>query len=248
MSAIQVNESVWIVGTPDAGEAHTSSFDCIQYLVWDGTGGILVDVGSGLGWTRCLENIASVALPISLTGALISHYHGDHAGGASLAAVEGFALWGSQETADSLASGDETVTQIARAREAGIYPPEFYLQPTPGVQVLTGGDTLQAGGIVVTAIDAPGHCDGHLVYLVEVGGRRMLFSGDVIFSGGKISMQAIPDCRLDKYAETVIKLAGLGVDELYPGHGDVVLSGAKPQIAAAAATFARLVPPPNLLV
>lgn len=247
MSAVQLNEFVWIVGTPEAGEAHTSSFDCIQYLVWDGYDGILIDVGSGLGRTSWLENIASVAAPASLAGALISHYHGDHAGGACSAAEEGFALWGSRQTADSLAAGDEAATQIARAREAGIYPPEFHLQPTHGVQVLTGGETLNLGRIAVTAIDAPGHCDGHLVYLVEVSGRRMLFSGDVIFSGGRISMQAIPDCRLDKYAETVIGLAELGVDELYPGHGEAVLAGAAPQLAAAAASFARLVPPPNLL-
>lgn len=247
MSAVRLNEFVWVVGTPEAGQAYTSSFDCIQYLVWDGANGVLIDVGSGLGRTNWLSNISSVATPASLAGAFISHYHGDHAGGASSAAEEGFALWGSRETAESLAMGDENVTQIARAREAGIYPPEFHLQPTPGIQVLTGGEQLHLGHIAVSAIDAPGHCDGHLVFLLEVGGRRMLFSGDVIFSGGRISMQAIPDCRLDKYAETVIGLARLEVDELYPGHGEAVLAGAGPQLAAAAASFARLVPPPNLL-
>jgi hypothetical protein len=60
-------------------------------------------------------------------------------------------------------------------------------------------------------------------------------------------MQAIPDCRLDLYADTVRGLAELRVDELFPGHGAPVLTGAAHDIDRAAASFARLIPPPNVL-
>ena len=49
------------------------------------------------------------------------------------------------------------------------------------------------------------------------------------------------------YADTVIGLAELRVATLLPGHGEPVLSGAAAQIERAAASFRRLVPPPNVL-
>lgn len=76
---------------------------------------------------------------------------------------------------------------------------------------------------------------------------RWFFSGDCLFAGGRIGMQAIADCRLDVYAETVIHLDGLAIDALLPGHGEQVLHNAATDISAAARSFARLVPPPNLL-
>lgn len=247
MTAIQISDLVWVVGTPEPGSANTSQFDCVQYLVWDGTDGILIDVGTGLGCRKWQDNIESVCGNQSPSGALITHYHGDHAGGAQAAAQLGHALWGSELTASAIAIGDETVTQVRRARELGIYPAGFSMTPTPGVRVLHDFEQMQLGGIAVTVVNSPGHCDGHFVYLIEADNRRMLFSGDVIFAQGKISMQATPDCRLDLYADTVIGIAELQVDELYPGHGEPVLCRASEDIASAAASFARLVPPPNLL-
>ena len=79
----------------------------------------------------------------------------------------------------------------------------------------------------------------------EILGRR--FSGDVIFAGGSVSIQALPDCRLDDYADTVIGLAELTIDQLFAGHGEPMLEGASIDIAAAAASFAKLVPPRNFL-
>lgn len=75
----------------------------------------------------------------------------------------------------------------------------------------------------------------------------MLFSGDCLFAGGRVSLQALHDCRLDRYADTVIDLAGRDIDALLPGHGDAELSGAGRDIHRAAQSFRRLVPPPNFL-
>jgi hypothetical protein len=45
----------------------------------------------------------------------------------------------------------------------------------------------------------------------------------------------------------MVKLAEPGTDALLPGHGELVLDGANTGLADAAASFRRLVPPPNLL-
>lgn len=247
MSAVQLTDHVWTVGTPEAGPAHTSPYDCVQYLLWDGQVGVLVDVGTGLGFAALAKNIAAVCPSGALAAVLVTHYHGDHAGGVAQVGRLGAPVHTSSRTAAALADGDEQVTQVARARQVGVYPPDFRLQPAGEVNMRATLEPFRLGRFTITPVPADGHCDGHLVYLVEDGRERMLFSGDAIFAGGRISMQAIPDCRLDAYADTVARLDKLAVGQLFPGHGEVVTVGAHEGIAAAAQSFARLVPPPNVL-
>lgn len=246
MPARQLTDTVWVVGGPSGPEA-TSGYDGLQYLVWDGTTGVLIDAGTGLGSEAWLANVEAVCGDAVPFGVLISHYHADHAGGAAAALRAGIDVYADEVTVAALEAGDEEATQLARARRAGVYPSDFRLQPATGVRVLPGSAVLNLGSLTVTALEAPGHCDGHLVFLVDAAGRRSLFSGDVIFAGGRVSMQAIPDCRLDLYGDTVRGLAELDVDELFPGHGAPVLDRAARDIERAAESFGRLIPPPNLL-
>ena len=227
MTAERVLDTVWRVG----GAGLTDDLDCHCYLVFDGTGGFLVDTGTGRAAARWLDAVSSVCDPAVLTGVVVTHYHADHAGGAAAA----------------LAVADEDRTSLTVARAAGVYPPEYRLAPATVDRVVGAGDRIVAGGLDVEIAAAPGHCDGHLVVLVRSAGRTLLFSGDCLFSGGRVSLQAIHDCRLDRYAETVIALSGRDVDVLLPGHGAPVLRDAGRDIARAAESFRRLVPPPNVL-
>jgi glyoxylase-like metal-dependent hydrolase (beta-lactamase superfamily II) len=246
MTARRITDIVWAVGGP-SGPERTSDFDGAQYLIWDGAAGVLIDAGTGLGSDAWRANVAEVCGDAQPFGVLISHYHADHAGGAAAAVRAGIDVYAGDLTAAALEAADEDVTQVDRARRAGVYPADYRLEPAHEVRVLPDAARLTIGSLTVTALQAPGHCDGHLVFLVENGDTRSLFSGDVIFAGGTISMQAIPDCRLDLYADTVRGLAELRIDELFPGHGDPVLADASHDIERAAASFARLIPPPNLL-
>jgi glyoxylase-like metal-dependent hydrolase (beta-lactamase superfamily II) len=148
-------------------------------------------------------------------------------------------------TAEALAAADEDRTQVARARGVGVYPADYRLRPAQ-VQPVAGGTRLTSGGVTIEVIDAPGHCDGHLVFLLEEPGG-ILLSGDCLFAEGRVSLQAIPDCRLVEYADTLAALADRSPDVLLPGHGDLVLNGATEAVHRAAAAFARLIPPPNFL-
>jgi glyoxylase-like metal-dependent hydrolase (beta-lactamase superfamily II) len=246
MAARQVLDGVWMVGSGTDETASTDPYDCHCYLVWDGTGGFLVDAGTGRAAERWLANVREVCDPASLGGVLLTHYHADHSGGGAAAARAGLTLLAHRTTAGAVQEADEERTQLRRAREAGIYPADYHLAAAP-VQTIEDGQRPVSGGVSVEVIDAPGHCDGHLVFRVTVAGREVLLSGDCVFAGGRVSMQAIPDCRLDAYADTIVKLAALGTDALLPGHGELVLDGANSGLADAAASFRRLVPPPNLL-
>jgi glyoxylase-like metal-dependent hydrolase (beta-lactamase superfamily II) len=246
VSARPVLGGVWLVASGTDETALTDPHDCHCYLLWDGDGGFLVDAGTGLGAEQWLDNVREVCDPGRLGGVLLTHYHADHAGGAAAAQEAGLAVFGSRLTADALATADEERTQLARARAVGVYPPDYRLRPAE-VQPLAGGSRLTSGGVSVEVIDAPGHCDGHLVFLVGTTGGALL-SGDCLFSGGRVGLQAIPDCRLVEYGDTVASLAARSPDVLLPGHGDLVLGGAAEAVDRAASSFARLVPPPNFLV
>lgn len=93
---------------------------------------------------------------------------------------------------------------------------------------------------------SPGHCDGHLCFLVDDGDRRALCTGDSVFHGGRVSIRPIPDCRPHEYARTAARLAELPVDALLPGHLGFALTGGAAHLRTAAESFARLVPPPNI--
>jgi glyoxylase-like metal-dependent hydrolase (beta-lactamase superfamily II) len=236
MDPVRLLEHVWLVGGGGP--------DCHCYLIWDGTGGLLIDAGTGLRAASWLAAVSSVCDPAALTGVFVTHYHADHAGGASAAALP---IIASRETAEALAVADEKRTSLAVARAAGVYPTGYRLRAAVVEHVVAGGSMVSAGRLQVEIIAAPGHCDGHLVALATIAGRRVLFSGDCLFAGGRVSIQALHDCRLDRYAETVIALASRDVDVLLPGHGDPVLTEAHRDVTRAAESFRRLVPPPNVL-
>lgn len=242
----QVYDTVWLVGSGTDDAVLTDPHDCHTYLVWDGDGGILIDCGTGLGFDRWLESVSSVCDPSRLRGCLVTHYHADHAAGAARLRAYGIPVLGSPETSDALRVADEQRTQLARAREIGIYPPELTLASAE-VQVVRDGDTVTSGATTVEVVATAGHCDGHLAFALRSADETVLFSGDCLFAGGRVSLQAIPDCRLDRYAASVAHLAGLSVDTLLPGHGAIVSTAAHLDIQRAADSFARLVPPPNIL-
>lgn len=243
---VQVLDQVWLVGSGTETAVLTHECDCHCYLIWDGTGGFLIDGGTGLGFDRLMEAVSEICDPALLGGCLVTHYHADHAGAAAQFAARGIPVFGSSVTAEALKVGDEQRTQLANARRVGVYPPDYRLEPAP-ITVLTDGEVVRSGGIAVEMLETPGHCDGHAVYATEIAETAMVFTGDCLFAGGTVSLQAIPDCRLDRYAESVIRLAERNFDAMLPGHGELVLSEASSPIRSAAGSFARLIPPPNFL-
>jgi len=51
---------------------------------------------------------------------------------------------------------------------------------------LSDGDIFDWEGIQLRVIHTPAHTEGSISLLAEIGGRRVLFCGDIIHSPGKI--------------------------------------------------------------
>jgi len=101
--------------------------------------------------------------------------------------------------------------------------------------------------LTMETFETPGHCEGHLSFLLSGGERKYLFGGDMVFWGGKILLQNIHDCKIDVYADSIFKIEELDFDALLPGHLQISLNNGKSHVSQAADYFRKLGIPPNIV-
>ena len=235
-----IGGSVW------GGMGLTPGPDCNMYLIECGGGDLaMVDCGSGLpASVKAVEaHVAWAGLDLArVKHILLTHAHGDHAGGAAAFAVRtGARIHASSFAAEALEAGDEEVTSIAAARTAGIFPADFKLEAVADVARVRCGDQVRIGSLTAKVHETPGHCAGHLSFEIAVDGATQLFAGDVVFWRGRALMQAISDCDPAALAASLAKLASIeNLAGLFPGHGAFVLTGGSRHVAAAAADVRAL--------
>ena len=110
-----------------------------------------------------------------------------------------------------------------------------------------GRGRLQFGDLTLQVLETPGHCGGHNAFLMDCGGLRVLFAGDLIFHGGRILLQNTHDCDLQAYIRSLRRLRGLGVDVLLAGHLSFALRWGQRHIDAALDVLDRGGIPPQAL-
>lgn len=222
---MRIHDRIYLVGSGDAGVGISHPLDCTVYLLDGGTQRVLIDAGAGVDCQQILHNIRADGFdPQQIDAIYLTHGHGDHAGGAAELAREcGAQVYAMQQTADFVSYGDLNALSIAPAMKSGSYPPDFQFTACP-VTALNNNQTLRVGNLTVTALLTEGHCAGHACYQVQIGGQTVLFSGDSIFYGGKITLQNIWDCDLQQSIATCRRLAQLHPDMLLPAHGVFSLS------------------------
>jgi hydroxyacylglutathione hydrolase len=247
---MQLDERIHLVGSGSFGFDLTDPYDCHIYLVDGGSELGLIDVGAGMGADQVVANIRHAGFePDRIRHVLCTHAHGDHAGGAARmrTLLPNPSLSMSRDVARLIRGGDETGTSIDVAKSAGIYPPDYRLEPVVVDGELGEGDRIAVGDLVLECIETPGHSAGHLSFLLEHGGRRSLFVGDVVFHGGTILLQNIHDCSLEAMVASLRKLRGLAIDALFPGHLAFSLQDGQRHIERANEALDRLLIPNQMV-
>jgi glyoxylase-like metal-dependent hydrolase (beta-lactamase superfamily II) len=247
---VRLSERVHLVGSGSFGFDLSDPFDCHVYLLDGGEELALVDVGAGMGAETILGNVRHAGFdPARIRHVVLTHAHGDHGGGAarmrSLLAEPTIYL--SRAAAGFLREGDEQSVSLDVAKQAGIYPADYRLEPCAVDIELGDGDAVVVGDLTLHVIDTPGHCDGHVSLLLEHGGVRSLFAGDVVFFGGKILLQNIHDCRLDAQIRSLRRLRELAVDALLPGHLTLSLRNGQRHVERANEILDRLLIPEQMV-
>lgn len=246
---MKLTDRVYLVGGGWYGFGLSNDYDSHIYLIRAGEELALVDAGVGIEPERVLANIATDGFaPERISHILLTHAHSDHAGGSrKLKEASGAKVYLSAREAEFLRMGDEAGIALDVARAAGYYPEWYRLEACPVDVALEEGQEIRIGDLCLTAIAIPGHSIGSLCYLMEAEGKVYLFSGDVVFWGGEISLLNCRGSSLEDYRENIGKLAGLGVDILLPGHGAIALSQGQRHVDRAVKAFEGLAPPKNFL-
>jgi glyoxylase-like metal-dependent hydrolase (beta-lactamase superfamily II) len=247
---VRLGEHVYLVGSGTQGFDLTDPYDCHVYLIDGGSELALIDVGAGMGAAAIIENVKRDGFdPARIRHVILTHGHGDHAGGAArVRSMLGEpSIYASGGIADALRRADEKAISLEAAKLAGIYPMDYRMEPCSIDHELEEGATISVGDLVLTALDTPGHSDGHVSLLMEDSGHRMLFAGDVIFFGGKVLLQNIHDCRLDALINSLRKLRQLDVTSLLPGHLTLSLKDGQRHIERANQALDRLLIPEGIL-
>lgn len=80
-------------------------------------------------------------------------------------------------------------------------------------------ERFDVGGLVLRAIDTPGHASNHVCWLLEE--QHMLFTGDHLLDGVTPVILA-PDGDMTEYLDAMQRLRGYTLAQLAPGHGRVL--------------------------
>jgi glyoxylase-like metal-dependent hydrolase (beta-lactamase superfamily II) len=201
------------IGLSDAMDGHV-------YMLDGGNQMALIDAGVGRDVDRIIQNVREDGLDErAITYLLLTHAHADHAGGArALAERTGARIVCSAIEGRLLMEGTDEELGLVRARQAGIYTPDYvYAHVAPDI-IIASGQEMRVGRYIVRTIEVPGHSEGSICYLANDGGPRMLFCGDVVFCGGTIGIGNWAGSSLEDYRASIDRVSGLQVAALFPGH------------------------------
>ncbi|MDP8905234.1 MAG: MBL fold metallo-hydrolase [Chloroflexota bacterium] len=197
---------------------------CNVYVVRDGDGGLVVDFGSG----SVLDQLGDFDIERVKT-VLVTHHHRDQVQGLARAVTAGSEIWVPPVERDLIADVDNHWQGRAIANNYNLREDRFsLLQSVPVTGAVTEYRPMRFGSLDVLPLPTPGHTIGSVSYLATVDGRRVAFTGDLIYAPGKVWSLAATMWSLGEMsgvAATVLSLLALreqSPDLLLPSHGEPI--------------------------
>ncbi len=230
---MRITHSIYLVGDTELGL--TDGYDCHIYLIKGPSGIFLVDAGNGYDTEGLLRNIEIEGFnPKDIGHILITHHHTDHARGAkALKDISGCEVWISDNTGRHLLEeGTDEELGVIYAKQHGMYAQDYVYIHCPVDHGISDGETFSIAGVSISAINVIGHSYDSTCYLVELDGRKCLFSGDVILQGGVLGILNYPMSSVADYHVGLPKLQGLNIEGFFPGHGLFCLKNGQEHIDA----------------
>ncbi|WP_158890936.1 MBL fold metallo-hydrolase [Amycolatopsis anabasis] len=155
---------------------------CNVYLLVRDRAAVLIDFGSG----AVLDHLAEFGVD-RVTDVLLTHHHRDQAQGLPRAVEAGIRIWVPPVERDLFSTVDEHWQQRALYNYYDLRQDRFsLLEPVAVSGTVPEYRTRRFGGFDVLTLPTPGHTIGSVSYLVDVGGRRVAFTGDLIYGPGQV--------------------------------------------------------------
>jgi glyoxylase-like metal-dependent hydrolase (beta-lactamase superfamily II) len=121
------------------------------------------------------------------------------------------------------------------------------VEPIPVSRTVKGGDLIAWADLSIRVLDTPGYTRGAVSYLVELGGQKLAFTGDLIRDDGKLqdlfSLQdAIPAAKIGGYHGWAGRLGDLvaSLDRIAAEKPDLLVPQRGPVIRDPLAALSRL--------
>lgn len=222
---MRLTDRIHLVGSGRFGLSLSDDYDCNIYLIDGGPELALVDSGAGRHPGALRDHVVAAGFdPAAVSTILLTHKHADHSGGAGEFQREfGARVLGSVATVAAVSDAASMNDGLAGARERGAYPSDYRFTGVAEARVLAAGEVVTVGNVSIVVVDAGGHCDGHLAYVVGEGDGAALFTGDALLPGGEIVVQPSVDFSMALSLQTIHRFADLAFGLLMPGHGAPVL-------------------------
>jgi hydroxyacylglutathione hydrolase len=228
-SVVDIVPGVWRVGGGSwrgAVPALSPEQDANVYLLALDGAVALVDCGTRGGRDEVTRNLRSLGVePDSLSDLLLTHSHWDHTDAAAAwqAVLPALHTHLNRVGASFLARADHRLVGYQ------LQQPAFAFEPFSVDHEVADGETFELGGAGVTARFVPGHTPDSTLYTLELEGRVIGISGDVMFAP-RLGRETVLGqlctlwlSNLDEYVESLRRVAEVPIDVLLPGHGDVVV-------------------------
>lgn len=197
---------------------------CNVYVLRSGSEAVLVDFGAG----DVLDHLAELGVE-RVTDVLLTHHHRDQAQGLPRAAAAGIGVWVPPIERELIEDIDRRWQFRQIANDYDLRQDRFsILEQVPVAGTVSEYQTRRYGGFDVYTLPTPGHTIGSVTYLVAVDGRRLAFTGDLLYAPGKVWSLAATQWSytgVEGQAATHVScgvLARQAPDVLLPAHGDPI--------------------------
>lgn len=194
---------------------------CNVYVIRSGRDAVVVDFGTG----AILDHLEQLGVD-RITDVLLTHHHRDQVQGLARAVAAGARVWAPPIELDLVASVDRHWQTRQVENDYDLRQDRFSLrEPVAVAGVVAEYRRQEYGGIDVYALPTPGHTLGSVSYLVEIRGRRIAFTGDLLYAAGKVWSVAATQWTysgVEGQAATMLScwmLEDRSPDLLLPSHG-----------------------------
>ena len=244
---MKIIPGIYLVGAGMLGLSHPN--DSYIYLL-DGRGELaLIDAGVGLEIERILANIEEDGFdPTEIKKVILTHTHADHAGGCKgMREKLRCKIFVPGDEVNLLEKGTDEELGLNVAKESGFYSPDYLFPHCPTDEAISHDDLISLGELELRAIHTPGHSPGSTCYFLKYRGKKILFTGDVVFYDGEIGLLNYWGSNLGDYRNYINRLANLSVDVLLPGHKLFTLREGQQHIDQAISALKKLSVPPTFI-
>lgn len=184
------------------------------WIIKSGRDAVFVDAGGTSGVATTQARLRALGIE-RVTHVLQTHTHGDHCGGAYLWRAAGAKIVGPKSAAIA------QTWLMPMLTDYGIFPPRPLDVPLSLVD--TGDEvTFEAAGLNFGAVFVPGHTFDLTVYKVELGKKRIAFTGDLGFQApADILHRCWGDADKARAVAKIIreKVLAWKPDIVFTGHG-----------------------------